>query len=208
MKAYSASCDKNKYVIAEVLHRYLVENNQARSTETVSQAETILEIGSGTGQHAVFFAEQLPNHLWQPSDRAVHLADIESWRSDAELTNCLQSILLDLERPWPAINADHIFTANTVHIIRWGLVVRLLSGVANNLNKGGYFFVYGPFNYAGQFTSDSNAAFDVWLKQRDPDSGIRDFEKIESIACAGQLMSLVEDVMMPANNRMLVFQKN
>lgn len=207
MKAYSAACDKNKYAIAKVLQRYLAKQYLEKQFSEKKPA-TLLEIGSGTGQHAVFFAEQFPQLNWQPSDRAIHLMDIESWRSEAGLANCLPSIVLDLEQPWPAINVDHIFTANTLHIVRWELVLRLLNAATNALNKGGYFFIYGPFNYAGQFTSESNASFDIWLKQRDPDSGIRDFEKIKAITCTDQAMRLVEDVIMPANNRLLVFQKN
>lgn len=208
MKAYAASCDKNKQAILDVLKRYLPAQKSS-----VNPPETVLEVGSGTGQHAVYFAEQLAHLNWQPSDRAQQLGDIESWRAESSANNCLAALALDLDdSDWPLKNADHIFTANTVHIVSWPRVIKLLEGVAKTLNPQGYFFIYGPFNYKGQFTCESNAGFDQWLKQRDADSGIRGFESIcqnlASVKNHSDRLALIEDVSMPANNRMLVFQKS
>jgi len=173
----------------------------------------VLEIGSVTGRLAVSFAEQLAHLNWQPSDRQPQLADIESWRADCAANNCLAALALDLDDVnWPLKKADHIFTANTVPIVSWPRVIKLLEGSGQTLNSQGYFFIYGPFNYNGQFTSESNAGFDQWLKQRDVDSGIRDFEsicqKLANVKDQSDKLDLIEDVTMPANNRMLVFQKS
>ncbi len=207
MKPYSASCDKNKLPILEVLNRYLVDS-AAMAAERAP--EKVLELGSGTGQHAVFFAEQLPHILWQPSDVAEHQVHIKQWLTSVDSTNCLPPLIIDLNNSQlPLAAADHVFTANTLHIIDWSLVTKLLDVVAILLQQGGYFFVYGPFNYDGQYTSASNKEFDKWLKQRDPGSGIRGFESVVSAANSeGRGLLLKEDIQMPANNRMLVFQKN
>lgn len=172
-----------------------------------SDAKTVLEIGSGTGQHAVFFAEQLPHLIWISSDQAEYHAGIKLWLDEAKHTNLQGPLLLDVnQKDWPLNQIDAIFSANTVHIMGWSSVEKMFAGIGRVLDKQGYFCLYGPFNYNGQFSSESNAHFDVWLKQRDSLSGVRDFEALQSLAEQAGL-KLIEDVAMPANNRILVWQK-
>ena len=195
MKLYSESCEENKFPILDVLR------------EEFANAHSILEIGSGTGQHAVFFAEHLPHLLWQPSDVVESHASIIAWIADSGLDNVLPPLELDVARHhWPNQQYDGVFSANTCHIMSWPEVVELFSGVGNVINKGGKFCLYGPFNYDGKFTSESNAHFDQWLKARDPNSGIRDFEALDEMAKQHQF-DLVRDYEMPVNNRTLVWQK-
>ena len=193
-KPYSQACDNNKQPIFQVLKQLL------------SNSKQLLEIGSGTGQHAVHFAQQLPQLTWQTSDVAINHPGINQWLDQAELSNLQRPLLLDLNQPWPIEQVDSIFSANTLHIVSWPLVKKFFSGVANHLASDGILCVYGPFNYQGNFTSQSNANFDLWLKSRDPDSGIRDIEHIEQLATAAGL-TLIDDHAMPANNRLLVFKR-
>jgi len=158
----------------------------------------VLEIGSGTGQHAAYFAAELTHLRWQASDVAEHLAGIRLWG--------VEPTELDVDKPWPEIDADAAFSANTAHIMSWPQVERMFRGVARLLPQGGVFALYGPFNYGGQPTSQSNARFDAMLRARDPSSGIRDFEHIQTLAARCGL-AFLEDNAMPANNRLLVFRK-
>ena len=202
VKRYSPACDKNKQAILNALKPFLEEQNSNKPFR-------LLEIGSGTGQHAVFFAEHLPYVEWQPSDVHGQLASIDAWQKEAKLTNLLPPISLNIDaNSWPVKTIDHMFTANTVHIISIDQLQCLFKGAAKYLPSSGYFFIYGPFNYDGQFTSDSNAVFDLWLKNRDGQSGIRDIEMLNSLANQNSQFNLVEDIVMPANNRLLVFKKN
>ena len=193
-KPYSQACENNKQPILTVLKQVLSNNKQ------------LLEVGSGTGQHAVHFAEHLADLTWQTSDVAIIHACIIQWLDQAELSNLQPPLLLDLNQPWPIEQIDSIYTANTLHIVSWPLVEKFFAGVANHLASGGTLCIYGPFNYQGNYTSQSNADFDLWLKSRDPNSGIRDIEKIEQIANAAHL-TLLNDYTMPANNRLLVFKR-
>ena len=193
-KPYSQACENNKQPILTVLKQVLSNNKQ------------LLEVGSGTGQHAVHFAEHLSDLTWQTSDVAINHAGINQWLDQAELSNLQPPLLLDLNQPWPIEQIDSIYTANTLHIVSWPLVEKFFAGVANHLASGGTLCIYGPFNYQGNYTSQSNADFDLWLKSRDPNSGIRDIEKIEQIANAAHL-TLLNDYTMPANNRLLVFKR-
>jgi len=155
----------------------------------------VLEIGSGTGQHAAYFSAALPHLVWQASDRAENLPGIREWGADP--------IELDVDGEWPAIDADAVFTANTCHIMSWPQVERMFEGIGR-IRTLQTFCLYGPFNYGGRHTSESNARFDAMLRGRDPASGLRDFEAI--VALAGKNgMALQEDNAMPANNRLLVF---
>ncbi len=195
MKPYSESCEQNREPIIEVLRVEL----EGRSR--------LLEIGSGTGQHAVYFAPAFPGLLWQTSDVAVMHAGIQAWLDDAAPDNILPPLVLDVSRDtWPTARFDAVYSANTAHIMAWPDVECLFAGVGSVLEPGGVFCLYGPFNYDGRYTSDSNARFDDWLKARDPASGIRDFQALQVLAeKAG--MVLKSDYAMPANNRTLVWLK-
>ena len=195
MKPFAESCEQNKQPILQVLKHYL------------GDVETLLEIGSGTGQHAVFFAGQFPHLDWICSDREENHTGINAWLADADAQNLQGPLLLDVEQSqWPVDKVDAVFSANTVHIMGWPSVVKMFEGIGRVLAKRGVFCLYGPFNYNGEFTSDSNARFDLWLKDRDPVSGVRDFEALQQLAeQAG--MVLVHDHAMPANNRILAWQK-
>ena len=194
-KPFSQACENNKHPILEVLSQYL------------TQPGSLLEIGSGTGQHAAYFSEALPHIHWQPSDVPEHLPGINQWRHGASNTNLAAPIAFDVtvaaDKPAPH---DHLFSANTLHIMSWQAVEALFQLLPDLIAPSGYVFLYGPFKYQGQYTSDSNRDFDAWLKQRAPHQGIRDFEAISELA-QGAGINLVEDVRMPANNQTLVWQK-
>jgi cyclopropane fatty-acyl-phospholipid synthase-like methyltransferase len=193
-RPFSQACENNKTAILAVIKPLF------------ASVDKVLEVGSGTGQHAVYFAEQLPHLLWQPADQQDYIAGIESWLKCAALPNTLPPLVLDVNQPWPITSVPAIFSANTVHIMSWVEVEQFFAGLASVLQVGGVFCLYGPFNYQGRYTSDSNARFDQWLQQRDRLSGIRDFEAIEKLAQQAGLTWLA-DHPMPANNRCLVWQK-
>ena len=192
------------------------ENNQAPIFAVLQQAfadrRHVLEIGSGTGQHSVYFAPRLPHLVWQTSDLADNHAGIRAWHAQHPAPNLRPPLLLDLAHSdWPQGEPDSgpfdaVFSSNTAHIVAWPLVQRMFALVGQHLPAGGVFAIYGPFNYGGQFTSDSNRAFDAWLRQRDAASGIRDMEAMQALG-AQHGLELVQDRAMPANNRTLVFQK-
>jgi len=195
MKPFAESCEQNKQPILAVLKQYL------------QNAESVLEIGSGTGQHAVFFAEQFSHLSWMASDQAKYHEGINLWLEEYLQGNIQGPLLLDVnQKDWPVEATDAVFSANTVHIMGWSSVENMFAGIGRVLNKGGYFCLYGPFNYNGQFSSESNAQFDAWLKQRDPLSGVRDFEALQELANKAGLV-FIHDHEMPANNRILVWQK-
>ena len=194
MKRFSDACERNRAPILTILRRVFADRR------------LVLEIGSGTGQHAAYFAPELPHLAWQPSDVAENLPSIRLWRDDAHAPKLLEPVELDVDRPFPAVPADAVFSANTCHIMSWPLVEKMFSGVASLLPPGGVFALYGPFHYGGKPTSPSNAEFDAWLRGRDPASGIRNFEDIRELA-ARHCLALEEDNAMPANNRLLVFRK-
>ncbi|MDP2028312.1 MAG: DUF938 domain-containing protein [Thiobacillus sp.] len=194
-KPYSESCEQNREPILAVLKQAFADCSQ------------VLEIGSGTGQHAVYFGADLPHLRWQTSDVPAHHPGIRAWLDEAALPNVLPPLELDVsQRHWPSGRYDAVFSANTLHIMGWPEVVRFFEGVGAVLAPGGVLVVYGPFNYNGQFTSESNARFDGWLKARDPASGVRDFEAVNALAQAQGLI-LQQDIAMPANNRSLVWQR-
>jgi SAM-dependent methyltransferase len=194
-KPYSEACERNQTPILEVLRVAFADRAK------------VLEIGSGTGQHAVHFARHLPHLTWQPSDREDNIAGIGLWRREAGLPNLLEPIILDIDDArWPDSGADAVFTANTLHIVSWPKVQRLFERVGTLLPSHGVLAAYGPFNYGGAHTSESNARFDLMLRQRDPLSGIRDFEKVDELATR-QGLKLVKDYAMPANNRTVVWVK-
>jgi cyclopropane fatty-acyl-phospholipid synthase-like methyltransferase len=194
-KPHAPACDRNQGPIRDVLTRHFSERRR------------ILEIGSGTGQHAVFFAPAFPQAIWQTSDMDESLPGIRMWLNEAGLSNTPPPIELDVRGPWPKARYDAVFTANTLHIMGWPEVQLLFAALDDVLDqRNAVLAVYGPFNYGGQFTSDSNRAFDAWLKERSAASGIRDFEAVDALANAIGLR-LVEDCAMPANNRTLVWKR-
>ena len=194
MKLYAESSEVNKEPILTVLKDIFAERKR------------VLEIASGTGQHAVFFGSELPHLTWQPSELAQNLVGIQAWLDEAQLPNVLAPLPLDVnDESWPVAPVDAIFNANTVHIISWPEVEHLFAHIARVIEPGGYVCLYGPYNYDGKFTSESNVRFDGWLKLRDPQSGVRDFEAVNKLA-ASHGLALLRDIEMPSNNRMLVWE--
>jgi SAM-dependent methyltransferase len=195
MKPYAESCDINKQPILEVLEALFANRKK------------VLELASGTGQHAVHFARAMPHLIWQTSELSENHAGIQAWLNEAQLPNVLPPLLIDAnDDVWPVSSFDAIFNANTVHILSWPEVEKLFAGIGRVLETGGLLCLYGPFNYGGKFTSESNARFDLWLKSRTPQSGVRDFEALNALATA-QGLTLVKDIEMPINNRILVWQR-
>ena len=195
-KPYSESCEQNRTPILAVLRAVFADRQH------------VLEIGSGTGQHAVYFGAELPHLRWQTADVLAHHPGIEAWRTEAALPNVLPPLELDAnETGWHSGRYDALFSANTLHIMSVQEVEKCFTGIGQVLEPGGVLAIYGPFNYQGQFTSDSNARFDQWLKSRDPASGIRDFEAVDALA-RQQGLALLHDHAMPANNRTLVWTKS
>jgi cyclopropane fatty-acyl-phospholipid synthase-like methyltransferase len=193
-KPFSQACEENQGPILDVLGPLL------------AHASRLLEIGSGTGQHAVSFAARLPHLTWQTSDLAENLPGVRLWLSEAGLSNLPQPLELDVTGPWPPGDFDAAFSANTTHIMGDAAVAALFARLPRVLAPGAPFALYGPFNYGGRYTSESNARFDQWLKARDPESGIKDRDALVALAAA-QGMPLDEDHPMPCNNRILVFRR-
>jgi len=193
-KPYSAACERNRDPILAVLR------------EQFAGRRHVLEIGSGTGQHAVHFAQAMPWLIWQTSDRAENLPGIQLWLAEAALPNTPAPLQLDVAADhWPPARHDAIFSANTLHIMSWAEVEKLFAALPAIASADARLAIYGPFNYAGKYTSASNAEFDRSLKMRAPQMGIRDFAAVDRLAqTAG--FSLLEDAAMPANNRCLVWQ--
>lgn len=194
MQPYSKACENNKEPILAILK------------SAFSNVSNVLEIGSGSGQHAVHFAPALLHLVWQTSDVVINHQGMMAWLNAFPADNLLPPLALDLNDEWPIARYDAIFTANTLHIVNQSLVTSFFDKTAKHLNVGGKLCIYGPFNYAGKFTSESNAEFDNWLKIKSPECGIRDFEWICELANEAQL-ELVKDHEMPANNRLLEFIK-
>jgi SAM-dependent methyltransferase len=194
LKPFSEACERNREPILSILSRVFAERS------------CVLEIGSGTGQHATYFAPRLPHLIWQPSDRAENLPGIRAWATEANATNLAPPVELDVDAPWPNVDADAAFTANTCHIMSWPQVEKLFAGAGALLPPGGVLAVYGPFTYRGRATAESNLRFDAMLRDRDPLSGLRELEAIRALAETHRL-ALMEDNAMPANNRLLVFHR-
>ena len=210
-RPFSQACENNKEPIFEVMRRVFADRKK------------VLEIGSGTGQHAAAFATRLPALSWQTSDLIAHHPGIHQWIEASGVPNLLLPLALDVaDLPWSlgggeaddeaaeceGLNdtVDAVFTANTLHIMSWSHVQSFFKGLSSVLSEDGILMVYGPFNYDGKYTSASNARFDQWLKDRDPASGIRDIEAVNTLASEIGL-ELSEDNEMPANNRLLVWQR-
>ena len=192
---FSQACENNKKSILE----------QIKVVFTVPI--TVWEIGSGTGQHGCFFAQHLPHIIWQPTDLPVNLSAISGRVKDSALNNINPPLALDVRtRIWPDQCIEGLFTANTFHIMPWAMVVNCFEQFTVNSKVGASVVIYGPFNINDQYTSESNAHFDQWLKLRDPQSGIRNVEDIVSLATSAGMI-LKKNIAMPANNQLLVFQK-
>lgn len=192
---WSEACERNQGPILQILR------------VAFADATRVLEIGSGTGQHAAFFAAAMPHLIWQPSDLAENLPGIAAWRDGTGLSNLRSPLALDVDAAeWPAAGIDALFSANTLHIMPWTSVQNFFRGAGRTLASGGVLAIYGPFNYDGRYTAESNARFDAFLRARNPLSGIRDVESVHDLA-KSHGFSAVSDHAMPANNRLLVWRR-
>jgi hypothetical protein len=193
---YSSAAERNRQPILDQLCRLFPERG------------SVIEIGSGTGQHAVFFSQNLPGLFWQPSDREVNLRGLETCFTAEGNERILPLLKLDVLRdPWPGCSYEAAYSANTAHIMPWEAVVAMFDGVSAHLLPRARFCLYGPFNIDQCFTSGSNAAFDAHLRAEDSQMGIRDMAEVESLANLHHL-ELEHQLAMPANNFMLVFRKS
>lgn len=198
MKEYAPACDRNSRVILDVLKPIL------------ARSRCVLEIGSGTGQHAVYFAEGLPHLQWQPSNKES-LGSINAWREESQLQNISPAMSLDLLSPVDEqltglTGVDAMVCINTIHIMAWQGTENLFELASEILPIGGVIYVYGPYRYSEQPLEPSNESFDLWLKNRDPVSGIRDFDVVNCLAKQAGF-ELQGDIAMPANNRSIWWQK-
>jgi len=192
---FSSACERNKWPILEVLRTFVLDDHR------------VLEVGSGTGQHAVFFAANFPRVSWQPSDTGYYLPGLRVRLQSSAAENVLGAIDLDVRmNPWPISACDVVFTANTLHFMSADCVQDFFRGVDQVLQPGGYLLVYGPFNYGGNYTSASNAEFDVWLRDSSADRSIKDFEWVSELA-GFRGLQLLNDFDLPANNRCLLWHK-
>jgi len=192
-------------------HSQSAENNQpyilAELKELFKHPGVVLEVGSGSGQHAVYFAANMEHLTWQPTDRGDYIPGLRLNIQELAGINVLKPLVLDVaDEAWPVDEADHAYAANALHIMSANHGKDLIKGVGKILKHGGFLVFYGPFKFAGEFTTGSNANFDLWLKSRDPVSGIRDFECVQKLALEANMTFLL-DIPMPANNQLLVFKK-
>ena len=193
---FSQACENNKPFILEVLR------------ELFADRQAVLEIASGTGQHACHFAANMPWLQWQPTELAANLPLLRPRCTRYEGDNLAAPVALDVrDRPWPVSVPDALFSANSLHIMPFSAVQSLFAALGENAGHDVVLTVYGPFNYGGRYTSESNARFDQWLAQQHPDSAIRDFEAVDGLAAAAGF-ALQGDYPMPANNRLLAWRKN
>lgn len=196
MRQFSEACERNKGPILDVIKPYLQHSKE------------VLEIGSGTGQHAVWFAGAMPHLTWHTSDLRENHPSIIAWIESSELPNLRKPRTLNVgQGVWPVNQVDAIFTANTCHIMSWERVRDMFQGANRVLKPGGHLLIYGPFNVNGEYTSESNKEFDASLKQRDPESGIRDYDDMNRVARHNGF-SLIQRHEMPANNMLLAYQKD
>lgn len=195
MLPVSDACERNKEPILGVLRTCFADRVE------------VLEIGSGTGQHAVHFARHLAHLTWYPTEQLGFLEHLTARVMSEGGSNLRPPTVLDVRQSvWPVRSVDAVFTANTLHIMSWPEVMAFYHGVGAVLAPGGIMCVYGPFRYDGRYTSDSNREFDKMLKERDPASGLRDVQAIAELGCQYG-MRLMADHDLPAFNRLLVFAK-
>ncbi|MBE1160269.1 DUF938 domain-containing protein [Dyella acidiphila] len=193
-KPYSPASERNRAPILAQLREWFADRRH------------VLEIGSGTGQHAAHFAQAMPHLIWQSSDRAEHLPGIRLWLDAAALPNAPAPLQLDVTGSWPQWRYDAVFSANTLHIMAWHEVQQMFAALPQVTTDDACVAIYGPFNRDGQFTSDSNAAFDRELKMRAPHMGIRDAAAVDELAATAGF-ELAEDVAMPANNYLRLWRR-
>ncbi len=195
MLPLSEACERNKEPILAVLRTCFADRTE------------VLEIGSGTGQHAVYFARHLAHLTWHPTEQLSYLENLTARVQREGGRNLRPPTVLDVRQTvWPVRSVDALFTANTLHIMSWSEVTALYHGAGGVLGPGGVMCVYGPFRYEGRYTSESNRAFDAMLRERDPDSGLRDIQAISQLALEYG-MRLIADHDLPVFNRLLVFAK-
>ena len=192
-KPHSPASERNREPILEVLREYFANRRQ------------VLEVGSGSGQHAVHFAAALPQLIWQSSDRLENLPGIRAWLDEASLPNTPEPLELDVSDRWPSRQFDAIFSANTLHIMAWLEVQHFFAHLPAVASANAVLVIYGPFNYDGRYSSDSNAAFDQWLKDRGAHMAIRDAADVDALAVTAGF-SLIDDRAMPSNNRCRVWR--
>ncbi len=197
MKRHAPATARNSQPLAEVLARELPASG------------TVLEIASGSGEHAVFMARRFPALDWQPSDRdAEALASVDAWAAEARLANLRPAIALDAAAPeWPIVSADALLCVNMVHISPWDAAVGLFAGAGRVLGSGAPLVLYGPFVEPDVETAASNHAFDQSLRQRDPAWGLRSTADLDRLA-AGHGMTRTARCAMPANNLVLVYRRD
>ena len=196
MKPFSAACERNKDPILKVLKTVITPADRR-----------LLEVGSGTGQHAQYMAPFFPQLDWFPTELSDRLADLRQWHRELPVSNIQPPQRWDVARDdFPKLKFDVVFTANTLHIMHWKDCKAFFKLLGNRLRENSRAVFYGPFNYQGNFTCESNREFDANLKERDPLSGIRSFEDVcNNMQKHG--FELQDDVEMPANNRLLVFNR-
>lgn len=197
-RQYAPATERNREAIFKVL------------LEVLPPTGTILEISSGTGEHAVFFAPQLTPRKWLPSDiNPLSLASIKAWKSYAKCENLYPPIAIDASQPnWELGDVEPIraiANINMIHIAPWQACLGLMAGAGQILPPGGILYLYGPFKRGGKHTAPSNAAFDESLRAQNPSWGVRDLDEVVAIAQV-QKLSLVKTVAMPANNLSVIFQ--
>jgi SAM-dependent methyltransferase len=192
-KPFAPACERNRGPILEVLRTAFADRRR------------VLEVGSGTGQHAVHFAAAMPWLVWQATEVEAHLPGVRAWLDEAALPNTPPPFALDVAGAWPDGHWDAAFTANTLHIMPWAAVERLFDALPAALAPGAVLAVYGPFNVGGRFTGPGNAAFDATLRAADPARGIRDLEAVDALARRAGF-GPVDVRVMPADNRCLVWR--
>lgn len=195
-KPFAPSCERNREPILEVLR------------ERFAHSTSVLEVGSGTGQHAVYFAAALPHLRWQCSERSEGLAGIRLWLGEASLSNTPAPIALNVaEDHWPADSFDAAFSANTLHIMSWPEVIALFGGLRTALTSRARLVIYGPFLRNGKFSGESDARFDAELRAQSSSMGLRDISAVDALANAAGLHSL-QVIEMPSNNLCLCWHRD
>ncbi|MGM0563067.1 MAG: DUF938 domain-containing protein [Pseudomonadota bacterium] len=195
-KPWSEACERNAGPIGDVLAEWFAP--------LIAGGGRVLEIGSGTGQHAAAFAGRFSALQWQPSDVPAHLEGIRAWTQPVE--NCAEPLSLDVLDTWPDLQVDAAYTANTLHIMSWQAVEACFHGLARTVVPGGLLAVYGPFRFAGEPFAESNVQFDAFLRQRDPQSGIRTLEALMELAQKAGWAYRGRQAL-PANNHLLLWRR-